>query len=67
MIEGEVFDVWFRDVIECVRALFSDRSFATYLVFAPERHYTNDTRTCRLYHDIYTGKWWWKTQVQIHT
>lgn len=62
-VEGETVDVYFRNVLACVRALYSDESFAPYLVFAPERHYTNNDRTNRLYHDVYTGKWWWTTQV----
>ncbi|KAI0343815.1 hypothetical protein BDW22DRAFT_1477302 [Trametopsis cervina] len=64
-IEGETFDVWHRDVLDCVRALFSDKAFAPFLVFAPERHYSDDTRTSRLYHDIHTGKWWWTTQEKL--
>ena len=63
-LEGEVYDVFFRDVIKCVKALFGDAEFAQYLVFTPERHYTDATRTVRLYHEIHTGKWWWATQVR---
>lgn len=62
-VEGETVGFYFRDVLECVRALYGDESFAPYLVFAPERHYTDNDRTNRLYHDVYTGKWWWTTQV----
>ena len=64
-IDGEVFELYFRDIIECIRALFGDPSFAPYLVFAPERHFTDDTRTTRLFHDMHTGKWWWDTQVSF--
>ncbi|KAI0336980.1 hypothetical protein BDW22DRAFT_1340702 [Trametopsis cervina] len=64
-VEGEAFDVWYRDVLDCVRALFSDESFAPFLVFAPERHYGDEARTSRLYHDVYTGKWWWTTQEKL--
>ncbi len=61
---GEAFDMYFRDIIECIRALFSDPEFAPYLVFAPERHYADENKTERLYHDMNTGKWWWSTQVR---
>lgn len=49
-----------------VSAHFADKAFAPYLLFAPERHYTDETRQNRLYHDMYTGKWWWTTQVSIY-
>lgn len=62
-VEGETFEVYYRDVLECIRSLYGDETFAPYLVFAPERHYSDNTRTNRLYHDVYTGKWWWTTQV----
>ena len=60
---GEVFDVYYRDIVACIRALFSDPDFAAVLVFAPEKHYTDETKTSRMYHDMHTGKWWWSTQV----
>lgn len=66
-VEGETFEVYYRDVLECIQALFSDKSFAPYLVFSPERHFTDDTQTKRIYHDVYTGKWWWTTQVCINS
>ena len=27
------------------------------LTFAPERHYPNPERTCRVYNEMYTGDW----------
>ena len=63
VIGGEACDVYFRDIIECVRALYSDPEFAPYLVILPEKHFTDDKKTTRLFHDMHTGKWWWGTQV----
>ncbi|KAI0088972.1 hypothetical protein BDY19DRAFT_1006916 [Irpex rosettiformis] len=64
-LEGSTFDVYYRDVIACIRALFTDKSFAPYLVFAPERHYSDERQENRLYHDMHTGKWWWTTQEKL--
>jgi hypothetical protein len=66
LVAGEAFDVYCRDIIECVRALYGDPEFAPYLVFQPERHYTDQDKTERLYHDLHTGQWWWQTQVRTH-
>ena len=57
-IQQESFDIYFRDVIECVRALYGNPKFAQYLVFTPERHYSDADHTVRLYHDMHTAKWW---------
>ena len=57
--------MYFRDIIECVRALVSDIDLCPLLVFAPEQHYTDDKKTLRLYHDMHTGEWWWATQVCV--
>lgn len=46
--------------MDCIRSLYGNPEFAPYLVFAPERHYSNGDR---VYHDMYTGRWWWDTQV----
>lgn len=62
---NEAFDVYFRDIIECIKALFGDPEFAPYLVFAPERHYADGNQTIRLFHDMHTGRWWWNTQVSF--
>ncbi|KAG1846018.1 hypothetical protein F4604DRAFT_1595196 [Suillus subluteus] len=62
VIANEAFDVYYRDIIECIRSLFSDPNFADFLVFAPERHYADEDETVRLYHEMHTGKWWWNSQ-----
>lgn len=62
---GEAYDVYFRDVIECIRALYSEPEFARHLVFLPERHYADSDCTMRLFHDMHTGKWWWSAQVSM--
>jgi hypothetical protein len=63
VIGGDTFDVYFRDALECIRALFSDPEFAPVLVFLPERHYSDAQKTERLFHEMHTGSWWWDTQV----
>ena len=64
LVGNEVCELYFRDVIQCIRALFGDPDFAPYLIFAPERHYTDEDREEMMYHDMHTGAWWWFTQVR---
>lgn len=63
VIADRSFDVYRRDIIACVRALYGDPKHNEYLCFAPERHYADEDKTQRLYHDFHTGRWWWDTQV----
>ncbi|KAG1763412.1 hypothetical protein EDD22DRAFT_979391 [Suillus occidentalis] len=65
IVAGEAFDIYYRDVLECIKALFGDPDFADYLVFAPQRHYMDDDETVRLYSDMHTGRWWWNTQKKL--
>ncbi|KAG1849692.1 hypothetical protein DFJ58DRAFT_716907 [Suillus subalutaceus] len=65
IIANEAFDVYYRDIIECIKALFSDPNFADFLVFAPERHYADEDETVRLYNEMHTGKWWWNSQKHL--
>ncbi|KAJ7832325.1 hypothetical protein B0H14DRAFT_3871967 [Mycena olivaceomarginata] len=64
VVGGEAFELYSRNIIECVRALFGDTDFAPYLFVVPERHYADQDKTIRLYHNTHTGKWWWSTQVK---
>ncbi|KAJ6573665.1 hypothetical protein B0H10DRAFT_2236943 [Mycena sp. CBHHK59/15] len=65
IVAGEAYDVYFRDILECIKALYGDPEFAAHLKFAPERHYADKDETIRLYHDMHTGKWWWATQREL--
>ncbi|KAH9975424.1 hypothetical protein BGW80DRAFT_1169067 [Lactifluus volemus] len=65
MVSDEVCDVYIRDVLACIQALFGDPAFSPYLIVAPERHFTSEERTTRVYHDMHTGRWWWSTQEAV--
>ena len=60
---GESVDLYYRPIMECIQALLGNVEFANELVFSPERHYSDEDCTIRVYHDMHTGKWWWDTQV----
>ena len=60
---GEGFEVYYRDVIESVKALFGDALFSPHLIFVPELHFTDEDRETQIFHDMHTARWWWYTQV----
>lgn len=57
-VAGVAYDVYFCDVLDCLRALFSNPKFAPHLIFLPERHYADFDHTVRLFHDMHIRKWW---------
>ena len=64
-VAGEISEVFYRDIIQCIRALYSDPEFSGILAFAPEHHYADPDHTTRAYFDMHTGQWWWSTQVRF--
>ena len=64
VIAGEAFDIFHRDILECIQELFGKPELAAVMKFAPERHYADKDETVRIYSDLHTGRWWWGTQVR---
>ena len=64
-IQGESFELYFRDIMQCIQALYGYAKFALYLVFAPEQHYSDAQKTNCVYHDMHTGNWWWTIQTHL--
>ncbi|THU90457.1 hypothetical protein K435DRAFT_911965 [Dendrothele bispora CBS 962.96] len=65
VIGGQAFDLYKRDILECIRALYGNAEHCKYMCFTPERHYADADKTIRLYHDLHTGRWWWGTQKAV--
>ena len=63
MVGTEVCNVYFCDVIACIKVLFANPELAQYLVTVLEKHFTDgsDGKRTRIYHDMHTAKWWWST------
>ncbi|KAG2743481.1 hypothetical protein P692DRAFT_201886479 [Suillus brevipes Sb2] len=65
IIADQAFDIYYCDIIECIKVLFGDPNFAQYLVFVLECHYADEDKTVHLYHVMHTGKWWWNCQKKL--
>lgn len=65
IIDDKPYDVYFRDILACIRMLFGDLEFSRHLKTAPEQHYLDADKAKRRYSEMYTGNWWWTTQVCI--
>ncbi|KAJ3711136.1 hypothetical protein DFJ43DRAFT_1154481 [Lentinula guzmanii] len=65
VVQNQAFEMYFRDVLECVKVLYGDAEFAEYLKYAPERHFNDRQFEEQLFHDMHTGGWWWSTQAKL--
>lgn len=48
----------------CLGYMLQIPGFKDDLIFAPEQHFTDNERTCRVYNEMHTGEWWWSVQVR---
>ena len=55
MLAGEAFNIFYWDIMECIRALYGDPEFARHLIFVPERHYMDEAQSRRMYYDMHMG------------
>jgi len=59
----ETVELWRRDPVECVKELFANPAFKDKIQYKPWKAYTNESRTERVYGEMWMGQWWWNTQV----
>ena len=62
-VAGQSYPCFRRDVLECIGALYGDSDFARHMIYAPEQHFRDHEGKQRMYHEMNTGKWWWKMQA----
>ena len=56
-------ELWRRDPVECVRKLVRNPLFREKLRYEPQLKFLNEEGKVRVYDEMWTGDWWWNTQV----
>ncbi|KAN0131561.1 hypothetical protein V8E53_010669 [Lactarius tabidus] len=67
IIGGETLELYFRDIISCIRSIYGDPELAQHLITAPEHHYSDQEHTDRVYSEMHTGDWWWSVQTTLES
>ncbi|KAH9910544.1 uncharacterized protein B0H18DRAFT_844521, partial [Fomitopsis serialis] len=49
--------VRYRDILEAIKALLGNPSYAKYIVYRPKRVFTDRSRTKRIFTEMWTGLW----------
>jgi len=58
-------ELWLCDPVACVQELLGNPVFHDELAYAPEKVYTDPQAQTCWYDEMWTGDWWWETQVGI--
>ena len=61
----EQLELWHRDPIECVKGLIGNPAFKDFISYVPERVYLDKEGKVRVFDEMWTGNWWWDTQVRF--
>jgi hypothetical protein len=60
---NEEHELWIRDPVECICELIGNPAFHEYMGYAPEKAYVDKYGRNQRYDEMWTGDWWWTTQV----
>lgn len=61
--ETESVELWGRNPIECIQQLIGNPAFQENLSYIPQKVFTTESGTMRIYNEAWTGDWWWAMQV----
>ena len=59
----KTFIVRYRDPLEAVKTLLGDPTYAKDIVYKPKKTFNHDNR---IWNEMWTGEWWYKTQVSVN-
>jgi len=54
---------FYRDIVQCAEYLLAQPAYREDVVYAPVQEYDGSGE--RLYSEMHTADWWWKTQVRV--
>lgn len=59
----ETVELWHRNPIEVIKHLLGNPLFDGHMMYTPHRIFRKEDRTNREYSEMWSGDWWWNTQV----
>ena len=63
----EEVELWRRDPVEIIQSLIANPMFKDEIAYEPEKVYKDNRGKIRVYDEMWTGDWWWDTQVRKPT
>ena len=65
-LKRETLELWRRNPVECVEELIGNPAFRNVMAYVPERAYVDAKGENQIYDEMWTGDWWWETQVSTY-
>ena len=65
-LKRETVELWQRDPVECVEELIGNPALRNSMAYIPERAYADAKGNNWIYDELWTGDWWWETQVSAY-
>ncbi|THH16161.1 hypothetical protein EUX98_g9347, partial [Antrodiella citrinella] len=62
---SEELELWYRDPAECVQELIGNPIFDGKMAYAPEKVFAELEGDERVFDEMWTADWWWKTQEKL--
>ena len=62
-LKSEVFQLWKRDSVECIKELIGNPAFRKIMRYSPQQAYEDENGETRIFDEMWTGDWWWNIQV----
>ncbi|KAI0055241.1 hypothetical protein BV25DRAFT_1774451, partial [Artomyces pyxidatus] len=56
--------IQYRDPLEAIQALLGNPAHKDQIVYRPSKVFTSRDKKDRVYHEMWSGKWWWAMQVR---
>ena len=56
-------ELWVRDPVICIQQLIGNVAFHDHIAYICQQVFADKEGNTRRYDEMWTGKWWWKTQV----
>jgi hypothetical protein len=66
-VPSERLELWRRDPVECTKELMGNPLFKESLEYTPQKHYMDEEGNIRVFDEMWSGDWWWNTQVNKST
>ena len=60
---SEDLKLWKQNPVKCVKELIGNPVYQDLISYVPQQVYSNEGRMNRVYDEMWTGDWWWDTQV----
>ena len=66
-MKQEMVELWRRDPVECVEELIGNPAFREMMAYVLECAYADPKGENQIYNEMWTGEWWWETQVSTYS